>query len=111
MFSKYDRVKIVDVPEDNPELYQLIGKEATIIDIDRSHNYLYEVVFLDKKSQDINEWNGIILFNDWHLELANEPDVELAKTEIRELINKIWKMRTIDRNEILSTLRRIERML
>lgn len=111
MFSKYDRVKIVDVPEDNPELYQLIGKEATIIDVDRNYDYPYEVVFLDKKSQDINEWNGIILFNDWHLELVNEPDVELAKTEIRELINKIWKMKTIDKNELLSTLRRIERVL
>ena len=111
MFSKYDRVKIVDVPEGNPELYQLIGKEATIIDVDRDYDYPYEVVFLDKKSQDINEWNGIILFNDRHLELADEPDVESAKSEIRELINKILKMRTIDRNELLSTLRRIERVL
>ena len=111
MFKKYDRVKIVDVPESDPELYQLIGKEATIIGVDRDYEYPYEVVFLDKKSQDINEWNGIILFGDWHLELANEPDVELAKAEIRELINKIWKMKTIDRNELLSTLRRIERVL
>ncbi len=111
MFSKYDRVKIVDVPDGNPELYQLIGKEATIIDVNRDYDYPYEVVFLDKKSQDINEWHGIILFNDWHLELADEPDVESAKSEIRELINKIWEMRTIDRNELLSTLRRIERML
>ncbi len=111
MFSKYDRVKIVDVPEDNPELYQLIGKEATIIDVDRNFEYPYEVVFLDKKSQDINEWNGILLFADRHLELSYEPDVESAKAEIKELINKIWKMRTIDRTELLSTLRRIERML
>ena len=111
MFSKYDRVKIVDVPEGNPELYQLIGKEATIIDVDRDYEYPYEVVFLDKKAQDINEWYGIILFNDWHLELVNEPDIELAKAEIRELINNIWNMRTIDRTELLSTLRRIERVL
>ncbi len=111
MFSKYDRVKIIDVPEGNPELYQLIGKEATIIDVDRDYEYPYEVVFLDKKAQDINEWYGIILFNDWHLELVNEPDIELAKAEIRELINNIWNMRTIDRTELLSTLRRIERVL
>lgn len=111
MFSKYDRVKIVDVPKDNPELYQLLGKEATIIDVDRNRDYPYEVVFLDKKSQDINEWHGIILFNDWHLELVNEPDVELAKTEIRELINSLWGKRTVNVNELVSTLRRIERML
>lgn len=111
MFKKYDRVKIVDVPESDPELYQLIGKEATIIDVDRDYEYPYEVVFLDKKSQDINEWNGIILFSDWHLELANEPDIESAKAEIRELINSLWGKRTVHVNELLSTLRRIERML
>ena len=111
MFKKYDRVKIVDVPESDPELYQLIGKEATIIDVDRDYEYPYEVVFLDKRAQDINEWNGIILFNDWHLELANEPDVELAKTEIRELINSLWGKKTVHVDELLSTLRRIERML
>lgn len=111
MFNKYDRVKIVDVPEDNQELYQLIGKEATIIDVDRDYDYPYEVVFLDKRSQNINEWHGILLFADRHLELSDEPDIESAKAEIRELINKIWKMRTIDSTELLSTLRRIERML
>mgnify|MGYP000917602051 FL=1 len=111
MFKKYDRVKIIDVPEDNPELYQLIGKEATIIDVDRDYEYPYEVVFLDKRSQDINEWHGILLFADRHLELSDEPDIESAKAEIRELINSLWGKRTVHVNELLSTLRRIERML
>ena len=111
MFSKYDRVKIVDVPEDNPELYQLIGKEATIIDVNRDYDYPYEVVFLDKRSQDINEWHGILLFADRHLELSDEPDIESAKTEIRELINSLRGKRTVHVNELISTLRRIERML
>jgi len=111
MFKKYDRVKITDVPEDNPELYQLIGKEATIIDVDRDYEYPYEVVFLDKRSQDINEWHGILLFADRHLELSDEPDIESAKAEIRELINSLWGKRTVHVNELLSTLRRIERML
>ena len=111
MFKKYDRVIIVDVPEDSPELYQLIGKEATIIDVDRDYEYPYEVVFLDKRSQDINEWHGILLFADRHLELSDEPDIESAKAEIRELINSLWGKRTVHVNELLSTLRRIERML
>jgi len=111
MFKKYDRVKIIDVPEDNPELYQLIGKEATIIDVDRDYEYPYEVVFLDKRSQDINEWHGILLFADRHLELSDEPDIESAKAEIRELINSLWGKRTVHVNELFSTLRRIERML
>ena len=111
MFKKYDRVKIIDVPEDNPELYQLIGKEATIIDVDRDYEYPYEVVFLDKRSQDINEWHGILLFADRHLELSDEPDIESAKAEIRELINSLWGKRTVHVNELVSTLRRIERML
>lgn len=111
MFSKYDRVKIVDVPEDNPELYQLIGKEATIIDVNRDYDYPYEVVFLDRRSQNINEWHGILLFADRHLELSDEPDIESAKAEIRELINSLRGKRTVHVNELVSTLRRIERML
>lgn len=112
MFDKYDFVKIVDYPDrECRDLESLIGKEAMIIDVDKRYDYPYELCFFDREAQELSMWHGNLLFNDYHLEPAEEKNVEGAKREIRRLRESLKYNKTVDGWKIREYLRRIERML
>ena len=111
MFKKYDRVRVVNLPKDSIDLYYLLGKEGTVIDVDSNADYPYEVIFFDKQAQNLSEWNGVILFTDWQLQNVLDIDVEGAKKDIQRLRKNIRYKEMVSGIEVDDALRRIETML
>ena len=64
--EKYDLVTIVKVPQ--KDLERLIGEEGIIINVDEKWVYPYEIVFFSKNAQKFSLEEGILLWNDYHLE-------------------------------------------